>query len=95
MSENLIAQPDRSPEAFAKLFDEMAAKIRLNKDNAFGGAFVIIPPPENGGEPIQTLILDSKQDAGQFFTLLKTKAEAQILALDHQARNQQAGFPRR
>ena len=93
MSENLIQPLDRSPETLAKLFDDMAAKIRLNKDNAFGGAFVIIPP-ETGGDPIVTLILDSKQDPSQFFMLLKTKAEIQIASLDALARNQQA-FQRR
>ena len=36
----------------------MAAMIELNADVVFGGAVVIIPP-ENGGEPIELLILDS------------------------------------
>lgn len=93
MSEELIQQAKLSPEAVAQLFDDMAAKIRLNKDNSFGGAFVIIPP-EEGGAPIVTLILDSKQDPGQFFTLLKVKAEAQITMLDVARRNQSA-FARR
>lgn len=91
--EPLIAKDDRSAEALAKLFDDMAARIRLNKDNAFGGAFVIIPP-ENGGDPIVTLILDGKQDPGQFYTLLKVKAETQIAVLDRLARSQNA-FQRR
>ena len=94
MSEqDLIHKDDRSAEALAKLFDDMAAKIRLNKEHPFGGAFVIIPP-ENGGDAMQTLILDAKQDPAQFFTLLKTKAEMQIMALDQLARNQQAFRPR-
>lgn len=93
MSEDLIQKDDRSAETMAKLFDDMAAKIRLNKEHPFGGAFVIVPP-ENGGEPFQTLILDAKQDPAQFFTLLKVKSEAQITMLDQAARNQNA-FPRR
>lgn len=93
MSEDLIQKNDRSGEALAKIFDDMAAKIRLNKDNPFGGAFVIVPP-ENGGDPFQTLILDAKQDPAQFFTLLKVKSEAQITLIDQAMRNQNA-FPRR
>lgn len=92
MDQPLINNPDRSAEALAKFFDDMAAKIRLNKDNAFGGAFVIIPP-DQGGEPFQTLILDAKQDPAQFFILLKTKCESQITSIDQQARNQ-GGFAR-
>ena len=93
MSEDLITQNDRSAETLAKIFDDMAARIRLNKDNPFGGAFVIIPPAD-GGDPFQTLILDAKQDPAQFFMLLKAKAENQITAIDHANRTQNA-FPRR
>lgn len=93
MSEPLIQDQNRPMEAVAALFDAMAARIRLNKDNSFGGAFVIIPP-DNGGEPIVTLILDDKQDPAQFYTLLKVKAEAQIVQIDQLAR-QQGGYGRR
>lgn len=94
MSEPLIAGKDNSVETLAKRFDVMADRMRLNKDNSFGGAFVIIPPVGEGSEPIDTLILDSKQDLSQFWMLLKQKAENEIMQLTMAQRNQNA-FPRR
>lgn len=91
--QELIEQNKHTPESIAKLFDEMAARIRLNKDHSFGGCFLIVPP-ESGGDVFQTLILDAKQDPAQFFTLLKVKCDAQISLLDQAARSQNA-FPRR
>ncbi len=79
----------------AKRFRAMADAIELNKDGAFGGAFVVIPP-ENGGEILETLILDNRQDAGQFWIFLKTKSETQMSLVDQQARtNQGFGLGRR
>lgn len=81
-------------ETLAERFDVMAERIRLNKDDSFGGAFVIVPPL-GGGEPIETLVLDREQDPAQFWAILKTKAEMHLAALDQLARSQQAGFGRR
>lgn len=92
MSEPLI-QPEKT--SLAQPFQDMAARIVRNADQAFGGAFVIVPP-SNGGETMETLILDGKQDPAQFFTLLKVKCDLAIGELDQKARNQQSGqFGRR
>ena len=71
----------------------MAEAVERNAEGSFGGAFVVVPPPE-AGEPLETLILDSKQDPAQFWMLLKTKCDLELSALDAKQR-QQATFGRR
>jgi len=78
--------------AIADRFRKMADAIERNADN-FGGAFVVVPP-KDAGDPIETLILDVRQDAAQFWILLKSKCEAEIAKADQQQRAQQ-GFARR
>jgi hypothetical protein len=63
-------------------FRKMADALDHNKERSFGGAFVaVIPAVEEGGEltVLDLLILDSKQNAGQFWGLLQAKCK---LALD-------------
>ena len=76
-----------SPERFRK----MADAIESNAERGFGGAFVIMPPE---GDPIETLILDSKQDPSQFYMLLKTKCDIALNELDAK-QTQAQGFQRR
>lgn len=64
----------------------MADAIERNSEGNFGGAFVVIPPSAEAGEPIETLILDAKQDAAQFWMLLKTKCDLELAALDQKQR---------
>lgn len=71
----------------------MADAIERNSDGAFGGAFVVVPPP-NGGEPVETLILDNKQDPAQFWNLLMTKCQINLGELDQKQRAGQS-FGRR
>jgi hypothetical protein len=91
MNEPLITPKESNA---AQLFQDMADRIRHNADQSFGGAFVIIPPA-NGGDPLETLILDAKQDPAQFFTLLKVKCDMAIGLIEDQRRNQQGPFGRR
>ena len=71
----------------------MAEAMKHNGARSFGGAFVVVPPAE-GGDPLETLILDSKQDAGQFWMLLKTKCDIALGELDQKQR-QASTFGRR
>lgn len=66
----------------------MADAIAKNADGPFGGAFVVAPPTPEAGEPLETLILDSKQDAAQFWMLLKTKCDIALGELDQKQRTQ-------
>lgn len=75
-----------------KRFNNMADRMSLNGNDSFGGAFVIIPPI-GGGEPIETLILDSKQDLAQFWNAVITKCQI-MLAKVEQDQRQQGTFGR-
>lgn len=68
-------------------FRKMADAIDKNAEGSFGGAFVVVPPVE-AGEPLETLILDTKQDAAQFWMLLKTKCDIALGELDAKQRTQ-------
>lgn len=72
-----------------KPFAEMAALIRHNKEESFGGAFVVVPP--EGGEPLATLLLDNRQDVAQFWSTLKTKCDIALAQIGEQERARQAG----
>ena len=53
---------------------EIAARFRrmadaIEKNENFGGAFVVVPP-EGAGESVQTLLLDPTPDPAQFWQML-------------------------
>lgn len=73
----------------ASLFRNMAAKIELNSNEAFGGAFVVVPPGE--GDPFSSLILDSDADPASFWGVLKAKCDIALSKLD-MAERQKKGF---
>jgi len=73
-----------------RIFTGMAARIETNYGADFGGAFVICPPE---GGSLATLLLDSKQDPIQFWSLLKAKCEIALAELDQKKRSSQVrGF---
>ena len=74
-------------------FRAMADAIEKNAEGSFGGCFVVVPP-EGGGDPLETLILDSKQDPAQFWNLLMTKCQIMLAELDQKQRSN-ASFGRR
>jgi len=89
MNQPLIEIDRADVVILAARFRAMADRMELNGSEAFGGAFVVVPP-KNGGEPIETLILDSQQQAAQFWVLLKTRCDLELARLDEAARNMQA-----
>lgn len=80
--------PDES-EARARLFEELAAQIRLNKDAKFGGAFLIVPPSD--AEPFSSLMLNQDQP-GVFWGAMKALVEMALQEIDRGQRQQ--GFGR-
>ena len=92
MSEQLIDGQAPDVAKMAAELRAMAESLERNTADVFGGCFVVLPP--QGGEPIKTLILDSKQDPAQFWSILKTKCDIMLASLDEMARNQQ-GYGRR
>lgn len=61
----------------------MAEQINRNAGSTFGGAVVIIPP-DQGGEPIEILILDSQGDPAQFWGTVTLRVQAGINQLEEQ-----------
>lgn len=84
---------DETDKGPAKSFANMQELIRRNEAHAFGGAAVIIPPM-NGGDPIELLMLDTSNDAAQFWSTIKTRIEIILEKLAEQQRIA-SGFPRR
>jgi len=87
--------PEQTDKAktLADRFRAMAAAIELNGADNFGGAFVVIPPTE-GGDVLETLVLDSRQDPAMLWMLLKTKCDMELTKLDQAQRSGNA-FGRR
>lgn len=92
MNQPLIAEKSDTFEAVAKTLEDMAARIRRNKDEPFGGCFVVIPP-KDGGEPFFYLGLDSQEDPVLYYQLLSARIKALLEQLDAQRRTQ-GGFGR-
>lgn len=74
-------------EQIAKMFDDMAARIRLNKDAKFGGALLLVPPG-GLGMPITHLLL-SDQQAGYFWSSIKGMIDREYQSIQDMARGQQ------
>lgn len=55
----------------AQPFIEMAERIKLNAEQSFGGAFVILPPGEEA-KPIELLMLNETKNAALFLSTLQT-----------------------
>lgn len=73
-------------------FAKMAEYITHNEAATFGGACVIVPP--GGTPPIEMHVLDSAQDAGQFWATLSTRIKMEIDAIDTKKR-MEMGYGRR
>lgn len=89
MTDPTFYQADGQRAAFhdeaAKLFESMAARIKHNAQSTFGGAFVIVPP-QDGGEPMETLILDNSSNPAQFWMILQARSKLELDKLESQAR---------
>lgn len=71
----------------ANRFRRMADDIEKNEN--FGGAFVIVPA-EGAGEPVQTLLLDPSPDPAQFWQMLLTKCQIMIAEIEVKKRTDRA-----
>ena len=79
MTDEEIPQTHKDAERRAKIFDAMAAQIRLNRDAKFGGAFVIVSPDME--EPIQMLTLNH-EESGVFWAAIQTLAQQAVQSID-------------
>ena len=60
-------------------FTAMAARIDLNKDQGFAGAFVIQPPGDD--PPLSLLLLNNEPDPAVFWGTLSTYVQAALTRL--------------
>lgn len=79
MSQELIERKQQQAEEIAKRFETMAARIRLNGSDNFGGAFLLVPPL-NAGTPVELLTL-SDINAGNFWMTVKLFIDEQYKAM--------------
>ena len=89
--QQLIERPEHGAAAILRRVADQIDK--LNAD-VFGGVAVIVPP-QDGGEPVEFLIIDPKKNAAQFYATVKTRIENQIGDLEGQQQQARAGFGRR
>ena len=89
MDEQLIQGQAKDMMDLAERFRSMADKMDTNAGGAFGGAFVVIPPL-GGGDPFETLVLDSEQDPVLFYQLLQSRITTILNKLDTTSRQGQA-----
>lgn len=93
MSEQQLIEGQGTDAAkLAQALRDMAARIEKNGSDSFGGCFVVLPP--QGYEGLSALILDTNQDAAQFFGLLQTKITLALAGIEEAQRNAQS-FGRR
>jgi hypothetical protein len=81
-----MSDPNFDAEEIAQRFEALAARIRLNKDASFGGAFLLVPPPATGNI-VETLVL-SDQNPGVFWSLVKGMIDAEWKALQDRVARQ-------
>lgn len=84
MSDLVEPRPDQA-EAFAKVFDEMATRIRRNAGDSFGGAFVLLPPP-GFGNPVSSLLLNTSNVQLMFWSTLAQIANSETERLKAEQR---------
>ena len=77
-------------------FSQMAERIKRNVADGFGGACVIVAP-DNGGDPIEILIVvpkGGKMDLAQFYATITSRIQTTLEELNQQNAVAQ-GFGRR
>ena len=85
MTDPLIPQQGYDADALAAAFDAMAAKIRLNRADNFGGAFVLVPPI-GVGQPVDGMLINSANASMMFWLQLKMIVDDTIKQLTDQQR---------
>ena len=66
----------------AKRLNIMAERLVLNSSADFGGCAVIIPPSQDGTQPIEILMLDTQGDVAQFLATVLTRIQTMAREID-------------
>ena len=72
-------------------FTAMAAKIDLNAEHGFGGAFVVMPPGEDAA-PLSLLMLDDGANEAMFWANVQTMASMALQDIQNRERDAARGF---
>ena len=72
-------------------FTAMAAKIDLNAEHGFGGAFVVMPPGEEA-VPMTLLMLDDGANEAMFWANVQTMAAMALQAIQARESAAARGF---
>lgn len=57
----------------AQFFDDMAERIRAQREGEFAGAVLIVPPGD--GEPMEFLSIERNPNAGHFWNAAKARMD--------------------
>ena len=87
-----IERKKQQAEEVARRFDAMAARIRHNGTDQFGGAFVLVPP-NNAGNAVEVLQL-ADSNPGLFWMLVKAQVDEQYKQMQDMAARMQYGSQR-
>lgn len=80
---------ERPPHGAAAILRRVADQIEKMDADTFGGVAVIVPP-QDGGDPIEVLILDPKKNIGQFYSTVLTRVQFEMGEMEQRSRQQQA-----
>jgi hypothetical protein len=72
-------------------FTDMAARIDLNAEQGFGGAFVIVPPGEEA-KPRVLLMLDNAENPAMFWSALQTTCQLALQELANEEQRASGGL---
>ncbi len=88
MNEDFIEKRKQQAELIAQKFEAMAARIRLNGTDQFGGAFLLVPPT-GVGKPVELLTL-SDVNPGNFWMSVKLYVDDEYKGLQDQMLRQRS-----
>lgn len=71
---------------YSVAFAAMAERIVKNKDESFGGAFVVVPPA-GAGEPLQALVINAGVDGAMFWQVLQAQITVALGNIQQQQAN--------
>jgi len=77
------------------LFRQMADRIEKNDAKEFGGALLVVPPPDQNGQlqALDVLLIDPRRDPVAFYAMALSKVQIAAAMFEEQARaRERQGF---
>lgn len=72
----------------SELFRQMAERIEKVGDDEFGGALLVVPPPDQSGQnhAIEVLLIDPKRDPANYWAMATSKIQTAAAVFEEKAR---------